>query len=97
MYDKLLTKYRRVYRNIPINDLRKITQRVKTTILNEESEGKCFTWNEVDVLYPNFIKAHIRHTQTGYDDILRKGCDKSWARLQVRRFVNDKANYWMRK
>jgi len=91
--------YRRVkhrFPNIPSTNLNKISGLMSTAIERRENEGEILSLIDLDVLVPFYIKANIRHSQTGYDHNLNNGKNRTYERKRLRQFISDMYKFWTR-
>jgi len=82
--DSIKTIIGRKYRNIPLDSRRLVAERVSCCINRAESDGQFFSFEDLDDLIQCYIRAHIRHTKTGYDHMLKSGVPKSVCRSRIK-------------
>ena len=92
--NEIMCRYKHIKRDMRLS----ISNHLSRNIIQRESIGEVISLEHLQCeLIPVFIKSYIRHNETVYDFLLRRGVDRDDARYQIRKYVKEKYKWVTRK
>jgi hypothetical protein len=94
IYEMIKSKHKRISDCVS----KSVTNRIVENIITRKYTGEFISIRLVnDELIEAFIKSYIRHKETGYDMLLKRGVPRNVARNQISNYVNERYKWMTRK